>query len=58
MIGREYGDFFASSVDRGYIIVGLYRHRGKDDKFVFTNPKSFDKIGGRDVAFALKVANG
>jgi hypothetical protein len=58
LIGREYGELFAFCIDRGYIILGLYRHRSQEGGYVFTNPKSFDLISRSDLAFALEKNHG
>lgn len=63
--GRDFGDFYDYCLERGYIVVGLYRHGSRDgfergDKFeipfVYTNPKTSDVITSSDLAFAIKTS--
>ena len=56
--GREYGEFFNYCMDRGYILVGLYRYGAKEDSldlpFVYTNCSEHTIIYKSDLVFAIK----
>ena len=60
--GRDYGDFYDYCMDRGYILIGLYRHGSKEAQtserleipFVSTNPRAGDTVSSEDLVFAIK----
>jgi hypothetical protein len=55
--GRLYGDFFYYCIDKGYILVGVYRNGNSDDQqlpIVCTNCKTEDVIYSKDLVFAIK----